>query len=116
MNSKLLLAMACIMGTIMSCKKNNSNVDPVTPTPVIKTDSTIATADFTFSIDNNVWIATRATILKGVTIGDGAVIAAGAVVTKNVPAYTVVAGVPAKVIRYINKSEDVKSIEELILN
>ncbi|MBX2895944.1 MAG: acyltransferase [Cyclobacteriaceae bacterium] len=50
-------------------------------------------------IENNVWIATRATILKGVTIGEGAVVAAGAVVTKNVPAFTVVAGVPARPIK-----------------
>lgn len=50
-------------------------------------------------IGNNVWIGMRAVILKGVTIGDGAIVAAGAVVTKNVPANTVVGGVPAKVIR-----------------
>lgn len=56
-------------------------------------------------IGNNVWIATRATILKGVTIGDGAVVAAGAVVTKDIPPYTVVAGVPAKVIKKLNKPD-----------
>lgn len=50
-------------------------------------------------IGNHVWIGARAIILKGVTIGDGAVIAAGAVVTHDVPAYTLVGGVPAKVIR-----------------
>lgn len=50
-------------------------------------------------IGDHVWIGTRAIIMKGVTIGDGAVIAAGAVVTKDVPANTIVAGVPAKVIR-----------------
>ncbi len=49
-------------------------------------------------IGNHVWIGQRAMILKGVTIGDGAVIAAGAVVTKDVPAHSLVAGVPAKVI------------------
>ena len=49
-------------------------------------------------IGNHVWIGQRAMILKGVTIGDGAVIAAGAVVTKDVPAHSIVAGVPAKVI------------------
>lgn len=49
-------------------------------------------------IGNNVWIGDKATILPGVTIGDGAVIAANAVVTKNVPAYCVVAGNPAKII------------------
>ena len=50
-------------------------------------------------IGNHVWIGTRVTILKGVTIGDNAIIAAGSVVTKNVPNNTIVAGVPAKVIK-----------------
>lgn len=50
-------------------------------------------------IGNHVWIGQRAMILKGVTIGDGAVVAAGAIVTHNVPANCVVAGVPAKIIR-----------------
>jgi acetyltransferase-like isoleucine patch superfamily enzyme len=49
-------------------------------------------------IGDRVWVGTRAVILKGVTIGDGAVIAAGAVVTKDVPAGAVVAGLPAKVV------------------
>ena len=52
-------------------------------------------------IGNKVWIGAHATILPGVTIGDGAVVAAGAVVTKYVPPNTVVAGVPAKVIKEI---------------
>lgn len=52
-------------------------------------------------IGNNVWVGAHATILAGVTIGDNSVIAAGAVVTKNVPANSVVAGVPAKVIKNI---------------
>ena len=52
-------------------------------------------------IGNNVWIGSHATILSGVTVGDNAVIAAGAVVTKDVPANTVVAGVPARVIKTI---------------
>lgn len=50
-------------------------------------------------IGDHVWIGTRAIILKGVTIGDGAVVAAGAIVTKDVPPHTVVAGVPAKVVK-----------------
>jgi|WetSurMetagenome_2_1015567.scaffolds.fasta_scaffold487059_2 acetyltransferase-like isoleucine patch superfamily enzyme len=50
-------------------------------------------------IGNDVWIGMRALILKGVTIGDGAIIAAGSVVTRDVPAHCIVAGVPAKVIR-----------------
>ena len=50
-------------------------------------------------IGNNVWIGDKATILPGVTIGDGSVIAANAVVTKDVPAYSVVAGNPARVVK-----------------
>ena len=52
-------------------------------------------------IGNNVWIGDKATILPNVTIGDGAVIAANSVVTKDVPAYSVVAGNPAKIIKQI---------------
>ena len=52
-------------------------------------------------IGRNVWIGANATVLPGVTIGDNAVVAAGAVVTKNVPENTVVGGVPAKVLRHL---------------
>lgn len=50
-------------------------------------------------IGNNVWIGDKATILPGVTIGDGAVIAANAVVTKDIPPFCVAAGIPARVIK-----------------
>lgn len=53
-------------------------------------------------IADGVWLAARVTVLKGVRIGEGAVIAAGAVVTKDVPAYTLAAGVPARVIRRLD--------------
>lgn len=52
-------------------------------------------------IGRRVWLCDRAIVLPGVTIGDGAVIGAGAVVTKDVPAWSVVAGNPARVIRRI---------------
>ncbi len=56
-------------------------------------------------IGNKVWIGANVTILPGVTVGENAVIAAGAVVTKDVPADSVVAGVPARVIKSIYDSE-----------
>ena len=53
-------------------------------------------------IGKNVWIGMNATIMKGVTIGEYAIIGAGAIVTKDVPPYAIVAGVPAKIIKYRN--------------
>lgn len=62
-------------------------------------------------IGDDVWIGVRSTILSGVTVGQGAVIAAGSVVTRDVPPYAVVGGVPAKIIKY---RFDRELIEELI--
>src|SRR6185437_5652153 len=55
-------------------------------------------------IEENVWIATGATILGGVTVGENSVVGAGAVVTKDVPPNSFVAGVPAKVIRSLEEN------------
>ena len=52
------------------------------------------------SIGNDVWIERRVMIMPGVTIGNGVIIGAGAVVTKDVPDYAVVGGVPARILRY----------------
>ena len=51
-------------------------------------------------LEGDNWIGANATILKGVKIGEGAVVASGSVVTKDVAPYSIVAGIPAKVIRY----------------
>jgi acetyltransferase-like isoleucine patch superfamily enzyme len=81
-------------------------------------------------IENDVWIGANACIKQGVKIGTGAVVGAGAVVTKDIPPYAIVAGVPAKIIRYrfteatiqklldskwweLDKSEAVKRCAEL---
>lgn len=63
-------------------------------------------------IGHDVWIAYNALILSGVTIGSGAVIAAKTVVTKDVPSYAIVAGNPAKIIKY---RFDQKTIDKLLL-
>lgn len=64
-------------------------------------------------IGSDVWIGYEAVILAGVTIGDGAVIAARAVVTKDVPPYTIVGGVPAKAIRRRFPEETIQRLLEL---
>ena len=51
-------------------------------------------------ICNHVWIGMNATIMKGVTIGEYAIVGAGAIVTKDVPPFAIVAGIPAKIIKY----------------
>lgn len=53
----------------------------------------------TVTVGNNVWIGGNSTILQGVTIGDGAIVAGGSVVSKDVEAWSIVAGVPAKFIK-----------------
>jgi acetyltransferase-like isoleucine patch superfamily enzyme len=58
------------------------------------------------TIEDDVWIGANAVILPGVTIGQHAVVAAGAVVTADVPANTVVGGVPARIIKKINTGND----------
>lgn len=59
-------------------------------------------------IGNDVWIGMRVIIMPGVKVGDGVVIGAGAVVTKDVPDFAIVGGVPAKVIRYRNSNDKEK--------
>ena len=64
-------------------------------------------------IGNDVWIGYEAVIMAGVHIGDGAIIAAHAVVTKDVPPYTIVGGVPAKVIRKRFDADTIKQLQML---
>lgn len=65
------------------------------------------------TIGSDVWIGDGAFIRSGVTVGDGAVIGAHAVVTHDVPAYAVVAGCPARVIRYRFDEETIKGLQRL---
>ena len=62
---------------------------------------------------SDVWIGARATILSGVTIGQGAIVSAGSVVTRDVPPYAIVGGVPARVIKYRFDEETIKKLQKL---
>lgn len=64
-------------------------------------------------VEDDVWIGMRSTILSGITIGQGAVVAAGAVVTKDVPPYAIVGGCPARVIGYRFSEEKIKKLLEM---
>ena len=65
---------------------------------------------FDVIIGNDVWIGNGAIILGNIKIGDGAVIGAGAVVTRNIPSYAVVGGVPAKIIKYRFNNDIIKEL------
>lgn len=61
-------------------------------------------------IENDVWVGANAVIMQGVHIGTGAVVGANAVVTHDVPSYAIVAGVPAKLIRYRFSEDDINKL------
>lgn len=65
------------------------------------------------TIGNDVWIGENAMIIGGINIGDGAIIAGGALVTKDVPPYAIVGGVPAKILKYRFEEEEVQFLLKL---
>ena len=72
--------------------------------------------DLPVIIEDGVWCGANITILKGVTIGRGSVVAAGSVVTKSCPPYSIIGGVPAKVIRMRFTKEEIERHERLLLS
>lgn len=76
-------------------------------------DNTELVSKGPIEIGNDVWIGTGVQIMSGVKIGNGAVIAANSTVTKDMPAYAVVGGVPAKVLKHRFEVEKIKKLEEM---
>lgn len=66
-------------------------------------------------LDDDVWIGMRVTVMSGIKIGQGAVIAAGSVVTKDVPPYAIVGGNPAKIIKYRFNQDIVEQLKKVNL-
>lgn len=64
-------------------------------------------------IGNDVWIGTRTMLIGGIHVGDGAIIGAGSIVTKDVPPYAVVAGNPARIIRYRFDEDKIQKLEKI---
>lgn len=90
------------------------NIERRFPYGQIKFEEYLKTKDgFFCEIGNDVWIGRNVLIKGGVIIGNGAIIGMGSVVTKDVPPYSIVAGVPARFIRYRFNDEQIKKIESI---
>ena len=92
-NSKIVLGDNLLMGPgvkIFSSNHGNKMGVPMNSQPHLEKD---------ILIGNDVWLGANSVVVAGVTIGDGAIIAAGSVVTKDVPEYMIVGGIPAKQIK-----------------
>lgn len=95
----------CIIGGVARHPTDWLSTHPAFFSTKSQANITFATIDQfeeqgTVEIGNDVWIGVRALVFDGCRIGDGAIVAAGAVVTKDVPPYAIYGGVPAKLIRY----------------
>jgi acetyltransferase-like isoleucine patch superfamily enzyme len=92
-SERLVIGKNCLIGPGVYITDHNHGM---------RCDSPMNTQKCTSSpvvIDDDVWIGARCILLPGVSIGKGAIIAAGSVITKDVPAYSIMAGVPAQLIR-----------------
>lgn len=124
---KLKIGKFCsIAGGVSIILSSAHNMDWISTYPFIQTENTsvldhvpdnqkrgILSAKGDIKIGNDVWIGKNVIILPGVNIGDGAVIGAGSVVTKKVSDYEVVAGNPAKHIKYRFKEEEINELKKI---
>ncbi len=104
-NSKLKIGHFCsISGNVMFVLNADHYQNHISTYPfkvrVLKSDNCEAISKGDIIIEDDVWIGYGSTILSGVHVGQGAIIAAGAVVTKNVEPYSIVGGTPARHIKY----------------
>lgn len=112
-NSKVIIKSKVVIGpglTIIAGDHNYSEVGKY----ICEQHSKRVEDDQDVIIESDVWIGCNVTILKGVTIGRGSVVAAGAVVTKSCPPYSIIGGVPAKVIKQRFTPEEIIKHETIL--
>lgn len=115
--SKIIIGDHVIFGPHVSIRGGDHRIDLVgSYLDEVRDDNKMPEndADVVFEGDN--WVGMNAVILKGVTVGFGSIIAAGAVVTKSVPRFSVVGGVPAKVIRMRFTEEEIAQHKSSLFN
>ncbi|HEX8464931.1 MAG TPA: acyltransferase [Abditibacterium sp.] len=90
----LIVGEDCLIAEMVSIRDHDHRFDDF-DTPISAQGEVCAPV----RIGNNVWLAARVVVIKGVTIGDGSIVGAGAVVTKDIPAGAIAVGVPARVVK-----------------
>ena len=98
--NEIIIGDCCLTGKWVTITDNNhgdTSYEDLKKEPLLRTITTKGKVQ----IGKNVWIGDKATVLSGITIGDGVVIAANSIVCKDVPSYCVVAGNPAKIIKNV---------------
>lgn len=101
---------------LVSCEHCMKNISTYPFKVKIIGEEKEATSKGDIIVKDDVWIGHRAIVMSGVTIGQGAVVAAGAIVTKDVPPYAIVAGNPAKIIKYRFNEEIVDELTKIDYN
>ena len=108
----------CSIARATSIQENNHNINSITSYFIKyrifgEKYGVDAVSKGSITIGNDVWIGTQCAILTGVTIGDGAVVAANSVVTKDVPPYAIVGGTPARILRYRFNQDMIEKLMEV---
>jgi maltose O-acetyltransferase len=111
--SKIVIGNNIMFGPNVTIRGGNHRID-VVGKYMFDVNDKLPENDQDVFIEDDVWIGCNAIVLKGVTIGRGAVVAAGALVTKSVPPYAIVGGNPARIIKYRFSESQIKKHEEIL--
>ena len=110
--TKTTVGSYCSIANNVSIGQGEHKLSEISTSSVFYNDSYELLTTKNCTIGHDVWIGVDAIILRGVTIGDGAVIGANAVVTKDIPSFSIAVGTPARVIKYRFNEEKIKLIKK----